>query len=176
MIRAHRGRVIAWDWKHYDYAGLGLVTCASIPALCRALKNGAARLRFLPTYNNTELEFELFLRAAWAVQHADPSIDCLLLVDELQEVVRPGRAPLWWRRIVNLGRVWGFSVAALAARPALVDKDFIGGATYIRSGRLRYEDDARELANVLGVQWRLLQALPDRAAYVNDGRQTVLAS
>lgn len=170
--------MIVWDWKHHDYGdrpgdALGLVACSSIGQLARALKGGALRVRYLPTYNDTPGEFEKFLRAAWYVQQADPR-DCLLVVEELSQVTRPGWAPAWWRRVVNLGREWGLVVVGLAQRPAMVDKDFIGGSSYVRAGRLRYEDDARELGRFLGVHFREIQRLPDRAAYVSDGKETRL--
>lgn len=167
-MRAWRSRVIVWDWKHHDYDGLELVTCRSIAQLARALKAGELRVRYLPTYVDTPGEFERFLRAAWYVQQADPR-DCLLVVEELSQVTRPTWAPAWWRRVVNLGRVWGLTVVGVAQRPAMVDKDFIGGSTYVRCGRLRYEEDARELARFLGVPFQQIQRLPDRAAYVSDG-------
>lgn len=178
-IAAHRGRVIAWDWKHYDYPELEQVTLEQLAR--RALT--APRLRYCPDVmwparvkpaDRIAWQFDRFCRIAWEVQRADPRTECLLVADELQEVTSASYAPPAWRRLVAQGRVFGFSIVGITPRPALVDMSIRTNATLVRCGRLLDALDARAIGQQIGVDYRELQRLPDRAAYVFDGKKSRL--
>jgi hypothetical protein len=168
-IAAHRGPVLVWDWKDDHF---GIDTARTLAELRARVVAGARALRYVPRYRAVEAQFDFFCRLAWARQVARPSDDLLLVVEELPEVTRPERAPEVWRRIINQGRVLGFSVIATTQRPALVDKSFTGAATLIASGRLGELIDARIVGQRINVDPVELQRLPDRVAYVFDGRTT----
>lgn len=185
-IENHRGRVIAWDWKGYDYPELRAV---SLQQLAREALHQRARLRYCPEMmpppsfmpgrrDRGELwiahQFDLFCRIAWAAQVEDPHTDCLFIVEELSEVTTASWAPPAWRRINVQGRAYGFIVVGTTQRPAFVDKSFSTNATTIRCGRLGDALDAKVMSQRLGVPVVNLQRLPDRWAYVFDGRETRL--
>lgn len=168
---ARGDRALVWDFKddHHE-----LATVESLQDLARrALAEPV--LRYLPRYVNIAAQFNLFCQMAWVIQAADPSRDMWFVVEELPEVTSASHAAEWWRRIVLQGRVYGFTVLATAQRPALVDKSFTGSATLIRSGRLGELSDAIVIGRRIGVEPELLQRLPDRQAYVFDGRRTRMA-
>lgn len=170
FIRAHRGRVLVWDLKD-DHPTIPRVR--DLADLARRIHRERA-LRYVPQLADLDRQFDLFCRIAWAMQAHDPSTDLLFLVEELPEVTQPGRAPPTWRRIVLQGRVYGFTVMATTQAPAFVDKSFTGSATYIAAGRLGEMRHAREIGQRINVDPGVLQRLPDRWAYVFDGRETQL--
>lgn len=171
-IAAHRGRALIWDWKDDHFT----IPAVSLGALARrALRERALRVR--PDFDSPRTiaqQFDLFCRIAWAVQLTDPATDCLCVVEELSEVTSASWAPPAWRRICVQGRAYGFSVIGTTQRPAFVDKSFTTNATRIRCGRLGDALDARVMSQRLGVPIVDLQRLPDRWAYVFDGRETRL--
>lgn len=170
LIRAHRGRVLVWDWKDDHHK---LPTAASLGELARRVPAEPV-IRYLPRYTNVEAQFDLFCRVAWTLQAADPATDQLLVVEELSEVTQPSYAPEWWRRINVQGRVYGFIVVGTSQSPAFVDKSFSGSATMIRAGRLGELAHAVVIGRRIGVDPTILQRLADRYAYVFDGRKTTL--
>lgn len=169
-IARHRGPVMVWDWKD-DHPELhNAASLRELAQLARAMPAGG--VRYLPRYRAVDEQFDLFCRIAWARQAADPSADLLFVVEEVPEVTRAAQAPEVWRRIINQGRVYGFSVIATTQRPALVDKSFTGSATLIAAGRLGELLDARVIGQRINVDPAELQSLPDRVAYLCDGRRT----
>ncbi len=174
LVREHHGRVLLWDWKQDHH---NLPTARSLADFARRALT-APVLRYVPDLDpdapTVERQFELFCRIAWAAQWHDPATDCLFIVEELSEVTRPERAPPVWRRINVQGRVLGFIVVGTTQSPAFVDKSFTGNATLIRAGRLGELAHARVIAQRINVDPAELQRLPDRAAYVYDGRKTTL--
>jgi hypothetical protein len=74
-----------------------------------------------------------------------------MVVEELQMVTRPERAPPAWSSCTLRGRHRELAIFGVSQRPAHVDKNFFANATWIRTGRLNCEDDQRCLANVLAV-------------------------
>lgn len=170
--RPRRSRALVWDPKD-DHFELPTVT---LPELARLALTSPV-LRYKPRLVDLDQQFNLFCRIAWAVQVEDPATDCVLLIEEGQKVTRPGVAPAIlepWVNVVELGRVYGFTVVVTTQRPAYLDLGFRGAATFIRCGRLGEEADARAIGGRIGVPHREIQRLPDRWAYVFDGRETQL--
>lgn len=167
MKRRHR--VIVWDWKD-DHYKLPTVT---LPELARRSLRDQV-LRVLPLRVDVDRQFALFCRIAWATQEADPRTDCYLVVEEASKVLRAGVRNAPWENIVEVGRVYGFTLLVTTQRPAYVDLGFRGAANFVRCGRLGEEEDARVMGRRLGVPYGDIQRLPDHAAYEFDGRKTVL--
>lgn len=171
LIRAHRARCLVFDFKDDHHQ---LPTVRGLADLARRVLAEPV-LRYVPSsYDDLERQFDLFCRIAWTVQAAQPDVDCLLVVEELAELTKPSSAPQWWRRINVQGRVYGFIVVGTTQRPQFVDKSFTSSATFIRCGRLGELPDARVIGQRIGVDPGELQRLPDRAAYVFDGRNVRL--
>lgn len=112
---------------------------------------------FVPS-NNPKLmkeEFLLFCRAAWHFKGA------AIHVEELSNVTSPTHAVPPWKKLSTACRHQGTMLIGASQRPAQVDKDFLGGVTEIVCFRLMYENDAKVMASVLRVDWRLIMDLPD---------------
>ena len=96
---AKPARLLVWDFKHDPgLEGVGQAV-ASMPELIRACKSKAFGMRYLVDHGrDLQAQFDLFCQAAWL------SGNVLVFVDELPEVTKANRAPMSWRRIVNIGR------------------------------------------------------------------------
>ncbi len=108
--------------------------------------------------------FALLCRAIFAAGKAT------FLVEELADVTGPSYAPLEWRRVTTQGRHRGLSIIAASQRPAQVDKQFLGGCTYIRCFTLRYPQDRAAMAGAMDVPVRDLAAL----STIEDEKKTVI--
>lgn len=157
-------RLLIWDFKH-DPAleGIGRPV-ASLPELIKAAKAKRFSMRFQVDHTrDIQAQFDLFCQAAWLAG------DVMLFVDELPEVTKANKAPAAWRRCVNVGRLYrgqdgrerSISIIGAGQRPAECDKSFISNADVIHTGRLSHAGDARELAQSLGCDHRILMTLPD---------------
>lgn len=85
--------------------------------------------------------------------------DLTFLVEELADVTQPSYAPPAWRRITTMGRHAGIAVIAATQRPALVDKTFLGNATYVRCFTLREDSDQRRMASALSLPLETIKGL-----------------
>ena len=103
--------------------------------------------------------------------------DVLAIVEELRFVTTASHAPGPWREMTLLGRHdrHRVSIIGTSQRPAHIDKDFLGNADVIHCGRLTARADARVAAEVLGVDFRDVLALPD-LAYIERASSTSTAS
>lgn len=167
-------RLLIWDFKH-DPAleNLGRPV-ASLPDLIRAAKAPKFALRFLVDHTrDIHPQFDLFCQAAWLAG------DVLLFVDELPEVTKANKAPMAWRRCVNVGRLYrgsdgrerSISIIGAGQRPAECDKSFISNCDLIHTGRLSHTGDAKDLALSLGCDFRKLMTLPDLHWVERDSAQ-----
>ena len=157
-----RTRLVCWDFKHDPrLKGIG-TDVRSVPELARAMKAPKFRLRLLVDHDADHQEqFKWFCAAVWAAGNV------LMIVDELPEVTRPGKAPPLWRKCINIGRQYTgddgkqktIAIVGMAQRPAEVDKSFIGNLDVLHVGRLGEVNDAREMAGKLGCDWRQLTTL-----------------
>lgn len=109
-------------------------------------------------------QFDRFCAAALAVARSRGRVT--VLADELHLVSMPGKAPRYWRELIETGRAIGVTVLCASIRPAAIDKSLWSNATHIRCGRLNNEDDCKTVANSLGVPWRDLLALKSAGGVV----------
>lgn len=85
--------------------------------------------------------------------------EMVFLAEELSDTTTASHAPAAWRRVITQGRHKGLHVIGAAQRPALIDKTFLGNATYIRCFTLRYRDDRLAMSRALDVPEAEVSAL-----------------
>lgn len=171
-------RLAVWDFKHDpNLVGLG-TTYTDLASMARAMMAPRFSVRYLVDHTRDLVQqFEQFCQACWLASQL------LMYVAELPEVTKPNRASPTWRRCINVGREYTrwdgqpgwLAIVADAQRPTECDKSIVSNADIHHCGRLPYEDDARQLANVLGVPFRDLQQLPDLHWVERRGGGTVTA-
>lgn len=139
-------RLFIWDTM--DEYGAYAKRCNALTAVLELSKQSEFAVRYVPGgAAGTKLadRFDTFCAIAYAAG------DCALVVEELQTVTQPGRAPAAWSDCTLRGRHKGLRVIGVSQRPASVDKNFYSNATLVRTGRLNFVDDVRCMANILGV-------------------------
>lgn len=139
------GRLLVWDPLN-EYGQFCKTRTGDLAAVARACAEKAFTVSYWPGPSAAKFaeRFDLFCRIAWSAG------TCAVLVEELSDVTSPSHAPQPWARLVRQGRHRGLHLIACTQRPAKVDKDFMGSATYIRTFTLRYPADRREMAAVMG--------------------------
>lgn len=138
-------RLLVWDpLSEYAKFARPVSTLAEVTQAAKAA-------RFAVAYNpgpdpkQFAARFAMFCRIAFAAGNLR------LLVEELADVTSPSFAPLEWRRCTTQGRHRGLRIIAASQRPAQVDKQFLGGCTYIRCFTLRYPADRAAMAGAMDV-------------------------
>lgn len=136
-------RLIIFDVMH-EYHSLGdvVTTCSG---LVSQIKKKSFAVVFFASSKNIQEQFDFVCKVAFAAG------DLTLVVEELNRVTQPNRAPPHWQDCTSRGRHKGMSIYGASQRPAGVDKDFFSNATKIRTGRLNFDADIKTLANVLNV-------------------------
>ncbi|WP_250479126.1 MULTISPECIES: DUF87 domain-containing protein [unclassified Caballeronia] len=143
-----------------EWGDFGRVTSSlqDVIAACTAAgEAGALRVVFVPS-PVPELavkQFDTFCRIAFAAQ------TLTFVVDELKLVTTPSRSPIGWGMLSGRGRKYGITIYGLSQRPASIDKDFLGNANFVRTGRLTYDADQRNVGAVMGVPAQEIGTLPD---------------
>lgn len=154
-------RLIIWDPRN-EYAKLAKWThrgnrdeLAAIARQVRQLGAGSMAVRFVYGAGPMDIDecFGMLCRIAFAAG------DLVFLAEELSDVTKPSYAPAAWRQVITQGRHKGLHVIGAAQRPALIDKTFLGNATYLRCFTLRYEADRRAMAAALDVPLSDVNAL-----------------
>lgn len=149
-VRAHLKatkpkRLLVWDPLH-EY-GEFAKRVDSLEALLTATKAATFAVAYFP--GNDPKQFAG--RFAYFCQLAMERGNLTLLVEELADVTSPSHAPMEWRRVTTQGRHRGLAIMAASQRPAQVDKQFLGGCTYIRCFTLRYPGDRAAMAGAMDV-------------------------
>lgn len=149
LLQPRPRRILVWDFSpESEYAELGhVLPLTEILAELDAAKSRPFGLVFKPSFDDRRRarEFEIFCRAAYL--HADMTV----IFEELRFVTMPSFSPPGWRMLVLTGRKRGLRVIGTSQRPAHIDKDFLGNATRLHTGRLNYKDDVQVIAQELGV-------------------------
>ena len=146
-------RLLVWD-PLGEYGAFAPVT-ENLATVANMAKASGFRVAYWPGPDATTYpeKFALFCRIAFAAG------DLVMLVEELGDVTSASYAPQPWKRCTTQGRHRGLKIIAATQRPAKVDKDFLGGCTYIRCFTLRYPVDRQAMAQVLDVQTAQINAL-----------------
>jgi len=143
LTRDKPARLLIWD--PLDEYGKFAKPVRTLSAVATAVKAQKFAVAFQPGSNPKEFaaKFAMFCRIAFAAGNLK------LLVEELADVTGPSFAPLEWRRCTTQGRHRGLRIVAASQRPAQVDKQFLGGCTYIRCFTLRYPADRAAMAGAM---------------------------
>ena len=160
------GRLIIWDPRdEYGHYALPYRDLAGLVQAVAAANGKSVAVRYVPGAS-VKLADAFGIVCALAFRAGK----CVLLAEELSDVTDASRAPPAWRQCITQGRHQGLHVIGAAQRPALIDKTFLGNATYIRCFTLRYEDDRRAMARALDVPLERINALET----TDDGRRTTI--
>jgi DNA helicase HerA-like ATPase len=147
--------LIIWDPRNEYGAFAEPVNAAGLIAAGRAIKAGQVRaVRFVHDGRS-----KLDKAFAGVCDVAFRAGGCVFLAEELSDVTTASLAPPQWKRILTQGRHQGLYVIGAAQRPALIDKTFLGQATYIRCFNLRYHEDRVAMAKAMDVPEPRISAL-----------------
>lgn len=112
-----------------------------------AMRAPSWRLAYFPTAapDRMRAEFDLLARLAYAAGR------CTFIADELHLVTspRPDKVPAGWAALVLRARHRRVVIIGASQRPAHLDKNFLGNATRIRTGRLGYGPDGETVAKAM---------------------------
>lgn len=167
--RPKNGRLLIFDPMH-EYGDYGEVFKRLEPLLA-ALKGAGEKGKFcfvfqpIEEHKTREKAFNLVCGAARAAGNLT------FIAEELKFVTQPSYAPPYWAALSLTGRHKGIQLIGTSQRPASIDKDFLGNATVIRTGRLVYAPDIKTVADVLQVSPEEIKNLPD-LHYIERDMQT----
>lgn len=166
MLKAEKPkRLVVWDPLN-EYGAFCTVRTDSIAVMARTMDRPSFTVAFFPGKKVRDFGpvFEDFCRCVWSAGN------CMALVEELSDVTTPSLAPPLWAQLTRKGRHRGLQLVACTQRPAKIDKDFLGSASYLRCFTLRYPDDQRALASVMGVPTAVVAGLTT----IQDEKATVI--
>lgn len=148
-------RLLVWD-PLGEYGYCCKVVTSDLPTVARELAKPTFSVAFYPGPDARKFadKFALWCRMAWSAGNLEA------LVEELSDVTTASFAPQPWARLLRQGRHRGLRLVGCTQRPARVDKDFLGNATYIRVFQLSWPDDCQVMAKCVRA------ALPDVEALV----------
>jgi len=143
-------RLVVWDFmgEYGEHAKPVPSLAALHKAMAKAGADGPARLAYTPRATEEkplrrEFEAACELVYAWG--------GCMFIAEELANVTTPGWAPAAWRKMSTSGRHQGLHLIGVSQRPALIDKTFLGNATLIHAGPLRYEADRNAVGAAMDI-------------------------
>jgi len=167
----HDGITLVWSWleatdRYHQFleAHGNPLSVMTIPRLCELVAAQWRCLVYVPDKmprgklsdrEHVAAQFAFFCRVVAECKHAR------VLVEELKHVTTPSWAPPAWSALSTAGAHDHLELIATAQRPTMIDKDFIGNCTEVRSYRLNYEEDARSTGRFLRVPYTDLMDLPD---------------
>ncbi len=163
---ARHARVLIWDPQdEYGFmAGQSTGTVSRLLELVTAAGRGPLCIRFLPSSDlkTAAKQFDAFCRIAYAAGHL------AMVCEELAFVTTASHPPPGWMQCTLKGRHKGLAIYGTTQRPAKVDKDFFGGCTRVRCGRLNYATDQKVMADVIGVPREAIGALKPLEYFEKD--------
>jgi hypothetical protein len=140
-----------------DYDQYGTVTDSQREVYRMVTRSRSWRVVFNPSFDQDQARAQF----GWFCQVAFECGDCLVVADELEDVMTASWAPAGWRALIRKGRKRGCQIIAASQVPAGIEKRFWDQATVIRSGRLNGKDSADTVARVLMVPAAEVLALPE---------------
>lgn len=164
-LKAHR--LLIWDPRdEYGKHAKACTTHADLLAVFKRAKGGPVKARFVPSEASPLAESFAFVCAL-----AFRAGDLVFVAEELSDVTTASHAPAAWRKCITQGRHRALRIIGAAQRPALIDKTFLGNATYIRVFTLRYRADRQAVAEALDVPLAQVSALQT----IEEPGRTVIA-
>lgn len=144
--------------REYERRAVVVTTPVELVAAAQAMGEGWRVLwRGLASMERGEA-FELFNRVAWAVEN------CMIVWEEVDNFIGPGKLPPWAFRLVNEGRHRGVRIIATARRPARVSRDLTANASRLIVFRTTEPVDLKYLREYVGAEAEVLPGLPDHHA------------
>lgn len=147
-------RLLVWDpLGEYGYACK--VVTSDLAVVARELAKPTSSVAFYPGPDARKFpdKFGIWCRMAWSAGNLEA------LVEELSDVTSASFAPQPWARLVRQGRHRGLRLVGCTQRPAKVDKDFLGNATYVRVFQLSWPDDVQVMAKCVRAPLADVEAL-----------------
>lgn len=127
-IMAGVPRILAWDPQGQIGMGKGFTNFKDLHSLVQHLQRNEENSDpdLVAFQFGTADQFDAFCKIAyaWGVQGA-----CLVVVDEVGQVVQAGHAPPGWLRLVSAGLKYGINILAMTQRPQRLDKDTMDNST-----------------------------------------------
>jgi hypothetical protein len=145
-------RLVIWspleETDQYAVFCAGVVVRGKLSELVAQVKAKTKAIVFVPTGDDKEVkrQFDVFCRVVWEMEGST------VLVEELSRVTMPSWSPPAWRNLSTAGRHRGLTLIGVSQRPANIDKDFLGNCTEIRCYRVNYDNDAKVMADTLGLR------------------------
>lgn len=173
-IAAERpSRIMVWD-RMGEFAARGIVRPVyTLADMLKAIQQPTFAVGFKPPEEASETtlkrDFSVFCTMAMAAGN------CWVIAEELTDVTTASHASQGWRRVCTMGRHKGLTVFGMSQSPAWVDKRFFGNCTRLQTGRLVEPNHAKAMAQVMGVDWRQINRLPNftyRAVDMGSGEET----
>lgn len=165
-------RLLIWDAKNEYGPVFNLTIIRSLPELLDALRNckGAGRFAYVPSGYNRK-EFDSFCRLAhtWNRQK-----EAVIVIEELAAVTNAGKAAGYWGVLVNQSLGLGATLLATVQRGQEVDKSIMNNATYLYVCQHNTDDDARYMANKIGVNVSLVPRVPMQFLIWSPSRGLIL--
>lgn len=154
-------RVMIFDPKHEYAPNVRSETEAAFYQAVEKFRYGGRMAIMRPPFDDAQRIrwFDRFCKTALAVGRHFGKGAAVVVADELQTVTTAHSAPAGWRELVQTGCSWGLHILAASQRPATIDKHFWSQASYLRTFRLNFKDDADSLGGALLVPARDVIAL-----------------
>lgn len=152
-------RLLVWDYPKGQWGReLGCRPVSDFLALAALVRRSAppARIAFCRVSETLAEDFETWCRLAWVYVRAHGAP---LVVEELNTVTHPGKAPPAWGIICRMGLGYGSDIYAVSHRPAESDKTALANASVIHCGRMVIPDDEVLMARYLRAPLSDVQAL-----------------
>lgn len=120
LVKRRRGnRVIMWDPYETHDAHYIRSKATFAREVARAVRSGKG-FRLALAVDATPAAFEFWANVAWAA--LDGNKPTALMVEELADVAKPGKAGPAWGKCIRVGRKFGGVVIAGTQRPQEIDK------------------------------------------------------
>lgn len=110
--------------------------------------------------NLTEESFELFCQIAWRWGHASNPL--LVIVEELADVARIGKASPFWGQLARKGRKYGTVILYASQKPQEVDKTIVDQSAVLATGMLKTKAPRKCMAELLDVSYDEIAALKEK--------------
>lgn len=156
--RPKDGRLLIFDVMH-EYGEFGQVFKRTRELVAAVFKAGKGKFRYVFQASENPPARAAQFDLVCGLAHAAGNLT--FIAEELRFVTTPSRAPVRWAGVSLTGRHKGLHVVGTSQRPASIDKDFLGNATIIRTGRLVYPEDRKAVASVMQIDPAEIAKLPD---------------
>ena len=163
---ARAARLLVWD-SHLQWWGAGCEPVRTIPELARACRTRESRqLAYIGPVNRDTFEKFCIVARCWLMLAR-----ATVVIEELADVVPPGKAPPAWGELVRWNRKLGGTIYALTQRPQESDKTSLANAARIVCHAVNGRPDAVYMAPWLGVEPADILALRvDRLEHIERRR------